>query len=179
MQDKIEVTPLRNPERTGFDALALKTSDQGTFIRRLALEDLQEALRQGWKITIHGRPVIGAMAACADFRALGEPRYDLTCYREPDGRAVALLCTQHVPNFDGPRYELPDEGATRHRMELVYDPETRTCDLFVDGRRHIAGYKGHRQMQAKEPTEAFHFGLSVYRSDRAEGEIESVKFEIL
>ena len=178
-EEKIEATPIRNSERTGFDALALKSTDQGYFMKRLAVEDLREAMRQGWKITLHGRPVIGALSAWADFRALDEPRYDVTFYREPDGRAVALLCTQHVPNFDGPRYELPDEGATRHRMELVYDPATRSCDLFVDGRRQAAGYKGHRQMQAKEPTDAFHFGLSVYRSDRAEGEIESVKFEIL
>jgi hypothetical protein len=90
-----------------------------------------------------------------------------------------LLCTQHAPNFDGPRYELPDEGASRHRMELVYDPKTRSCDLFVDGRRQVAGYKGHRQMQQKDPLNAFYFGISVYRSDRAEAEVESVKFEIL
>jgi hypothetical protein len=123
--------------------------------------------------------VIGAIIAVADFRALDAPRYDLNFYREPDGRAVALLCTQHVPNFDGPRYELPDEGATRHRLELVYDPKARSCDLFVDGRRQAAGYAGHRQMQARDAMDAFHFGVSVYRSDRAEGEVEMVKFELL
>ncbi|HYP06210.1 MAG TPA: serine/threonine-protein kinase, partial [Bryobacteraceae bacterium] len=167
-RDKIEFTPVRNPERTGFDALSLRSKEQGLYARRLAVEDLRQALQQGWRITLRGRPVIGGMWACADFRALGEPRYDLSFYREPDGRAVALLCTQHVPTFEGPRYELPDEGANRHRLELVYDPATRSCELFVDGRRQIAGYKGHRQMQAKEPLDAFFFGISVYRSDRAE-----------
>jgi hypothetical protein len=179
LQDKIEVTPIRNRERTGFDALDMKSGEQGSFVKRLAVDDLRDASRQGWKITLLGRPLIGALSACADFRALGEPRFDLNFYREPDGRAVALLCTQLAPQLDGPRYELPDEGATRHRMELVYDPATRSCDLFVDGRRQAAGYKGHRQMQAKDPTDAFSFGISVYRSDRAEAEIESVKFEIL
>jgi hypothetical protein len=179
LRDNLDVTALRNPERSGFDALGLKTGNQGLFYKRLAIDDLNDALRLGWKITLLGRPLIGGMWAVADFRALGEPRYDLSFYREPDGRAVSLLCTQHVPTFDGPRYELPDEGATRHRMELVYDPATRSCDLLVDGRRQIAGYKGHRQMQAKEPLDAFYFGLSVYRSDRAEAEVESVKFELL
>jgi serine/threonine protein kinase len=176
---KLESEPIRNSDRSGFDALALKSTDQGSFVKRLAVEDLQAALQQGWKITLVGRPVIGAIIAVADFRALDAPRYDLNFYREPDGRAVALLCTQHVPNFDGPRYELPDEGATRHRLELVYDPKARSCDLFVDGRRQAAGYAGHRQMQARDAMDAFHFGVSVYRSDRAEGEVEMVKFELL
>jgi hypothetical protein len=34
-------------------------------------------------------------------------------------------------------------------------------------------------MQAKDSQDAFYFGLSVYRSDRAQAEVESVKFEIL
>jgi serine/threonine protein kinase len=178
-RDQIEIAPIRNRERTGFDALALRSTDQGMFAKRLAIEDLQAALQGGWRVTLVARPVIGGVWACADFVALGEPRYDISFYREPDGRAVALLCTQHAPTFDGPRYELPDEGASRHRMELVYDPKTRSCDLFVDGRRQIAGYKGHRQMQAKDPMKAFFFGLSVYRSDRAQAEVENVKFELL
>jgi hypothetical protein len=179
MRDKLEVTPLRNAERTGYDRLDLRTSDQGIFAKRLAIEDMRDALRLGWKITLRGRPVIGGMWAVADFRALGQPRYDISFYREPDGRAVALACTQHVPTFDGPRYELPDEGANPHKLELVYDPKVQSCELFVDGRRQVAGYKGHRQMQVKEPLDAFYFGISVYRSDRAEAEIEGVRFEIL
>ena len=90
-----------------------------------------------------------------------------------------FLCTQHIPTFEGPRYELPDQGASAHLMELVYDPSTRSCHLFVDGRRQAAGYKGHRQLQAKDPLDAFFFGISVYRSERAEAEVEAVRFEVL
>jgi hypothetical protein len=128
-------------------------------------------------LSLKARPVIGGIWACADFLALGRPRFDLSYYREPDGRALALLCTQHVPTFDGPRYEMPDQGASEHLLELVYDSKTGTCELFVDGRRQIAGYKGYRQNQDAE--RAFFFGISVYRSDRAQAELESVKFEIL
>jgi hypothetical protein len=61
----------------------------------------------------------------------------------------------------------------------VYDPGTKSCELFVDGRRQVAGYKGHRQQQARNPLDAFFFGISVYRSQRAEAELLGVKFEIL
>jgi serine/threonine protein kinase len=179
MRDKVEFTAMRNAERTGFDRLDLRAGEQGLFFKRLALDDLSDALRSGWKITLKGRPVIGGMWACADFKALGEPRYDVSFYREPDGRALTLLCTQHAPTFEGPRYELPDQGAHPHLLELVYDPGIRSCELFVDGRRQVAGYKGHRQQQAREPLDAFFFGISVYRSQRAEAELLGVKFEIL
>ena len=149
------------------------------FVKKLALEDLRNAMDQGWKISLKGRPVIGGMWACADFRAFDQPRYDVSFYREPDGRAMALLCTQHIPTFEGPRYEMPDQGVHAHLLELVYDPATKNCELFVDGRRQAAGYSGHRQQQAKHPDEAFFFGISVYRSDRAEAELESVRFEVL
>jgi serine/threonine protein kinase len=179
MRDKIDFSALRNAERTGFDRLDLRAGEQGLFFKRLAIEDLSDALAKGWKITLKGRPIIGGMWACADFKALGEPRYDLSCYREPDGRALTLLCTQHAPTFEGPRYELPDQGAHPHLLELVYDSGSKSCELFVDGRRQVAGYKGHRQQQAREPLNAFFFGVSVYRSQRAEAELLGVKFEIL
>lgn len=177
--DKMEIRPLRNEERSGFDRLDLRATEQGMFYKRIAEEDLADAMRQGWKITLKGRPLIGGMWAVADFRALGEPRFDISFYREPDGRALALLCTQHIPSFEGPRYEMPDQGARRRLLELVYDPSTRSCEFFVDGRRQIAGYKGYRQQQTKDPARAFYFGISVYRSDRAQAELESARFEIL
>jgi hypothetical protein len=179
LRDKLQITALRNPERTGFDRLDLRSPEQGMFIKRIALDDLRYAMDHGWKISLKGRPVIGGMWACIDFKAFGEPRYDVSFYREPDGRALALLCTQHIPTFDGPRYEMPDQGAHAHLLELVYDPSSKTCDLFVDGRRQAAGYRGHRQQQSRLPEEAFFFGISVYRSDRAESEIEGVKFEVV
>ena len=89
MRHKVGVTALHNAERTGYDRLDMRAGDQGTFVKRLAAEDLREALRLGWKITLRGRPVIGGMWAVADFRVLGQPRYDISFYREPDGRAVA------------------------------------------------------------------------------------------
>jgi hypothetical protein len=177
LRDRLEKTPLRNAERTGFDRLDLRSPEQGSYYKPIALEDLRDALKYGWKITLKGRPVIGGLWAVADFRALGEPRFDISYYRELDGRALALLCTQHVPTFDGPRYEMPDQGASRPLLELVFDHKTRTCELFVNGRRQIAGYKGYRQNQ--DPERPFFFGISVYRSDRAEAELDSVKFEIL
>ncbi len=179
LRDKLETEPLRNAERTGFDRLALRSPEQGMFVKKLALEDLRYAMERGWKISLKGRPVIGGMWACADFRAFEQPRYDVSFYREPDGRAMALLCTQHIPTFEGPRYEMPDQGVHAHLLELIFDPATKTCELFVDGRRQAAGYSGHRQQQAKHPDEAFFFGISVYRSDRAEAELESVRFEVL
>ncbi len=177
LRDKLEKTPLRNAERTGFDRLDLRSPEQGSYFKPIALEDMKDAFRYGWKITLRGTPVIGGFWAVADFHSLGEPRYDLSYYREPDGRALVLLCTQHVPTFDGPRYEMPDQGASRRSLELVFDPKTRTCELFVAGRRQIAGYKGYRQNQ--DSARPFYFGISVYRSDRAEAELEDVKFEIL
>ena len=148
------------------------------FVKKLALEDLRYAMDHGWKISLKGRPVIGGMWACADFRAFEQPRYDVSFYREPDGRAMALLCTQHIPTFEGPRYEMPDQGVHAHLLELVYDPATKTCELFVDGRRQAAGYRATGSNRPSTRIEAFFFGISVYRSDRAEAELESVRFEV-
>ena len=58
-------------------------------------------------------------------------------------------------------------------------PASKSCELFVDGAGKSPGYKGHRQQQAREPLDAFFFGISVYRSQRAEAELLGVKFEIL
>ena len=179
IRDQLQSTPMRNKERTGFDRLDLRSPEQGSFYRKLSLQDIRAADSNGWKITLKGRPIIGGLWACADFRALNGPRFDLSFYREPDGRALALLCTQHIPTFEGPRYEMPDQGASSHLLELVYDTSTKTCQLYVDGRRQAAGYKGHRQQQAKDPLDAFFFGISVYRSERAEAEVEAVRFEVL
>ena len=154
LHDKLEISAMRNPERTGFDRLNLRSPEEDMFIKRISLDDLRTAMDHGWKISLKGRPVIGGMWACVDFKAFGEPRYDVSIYREPDGRALALLCTQHIPTFDGPRYEMPDQGAHAHLLELVYDPSSKTCDLFVDGRRQAAGYRGHRQQQSRLPEEA-------------------------
>lgn len=177
LRNQLVASPLRNEERTGFDRLDLRSPEDGMFYKPIAEEDLRDAMTNGWKISLKGRPVIGSLWACADFRAIGAPRYDLSYYRETDGRALVLLCTQHVPTFDGPRYEMPDQGVSPHVLELVFDSNSRTCELFVDGRRQMAGYMGYRQNQdAQRP---FFFGISVYRSDRAEAEVESVKFEIL
>jgi len=159
--------------------LDLRSGEQGSFYKKLAMQDIRAADASGWKVSLKARPIIGGIWASADFRAINGPRFDVSFYREPDGRALALLCTQLIPTYEGPRYEMPDQGAAPHLLELVYDPATKTCQLFVDGRRQIAGYKGHRQQQAKDPVDAFFFGISVYRSDRAEAEVEMARFEIL
>ena len=52
-----------------------------------------------------------------------------------------------------------------------------SCLSMADDRS--PGYKGHRQQQARDPLDAFFFGISVYRSQRAEAELLAVKFEIL
>ena len=44
MRDKVDFSALRNAERTGFDRLDLRAGEQGLFFKRLALEDLSDAL---------------------------------------------------------------------------------------------------------------------------------------
>ena len=168
----MEGSPQRNEEHTGFDRWRMRVTEQGAYSASLTDAEKQEALRRGWKITFSGYPEVGGVHAVADFHGFGN-RFDVSMFREPDGRLMVMTCTQHVPVFAGPRFELSNKP---HRCELVYDPVNGTCSLSVDGTRLLSGYHGHAQQQGER---GFFFGASVWKSDHAEGTVDLVRFELL
>lgn len=174
-QDDITGSALRNAARTGYEGWLMKTSEQGLYVHTLSDVQKQECLEGGWRITLQGRAIRGALFAVADF-APHAPRFDLSVYREPSGKAAVLLCQQHAPLFDGMRYYLPDDGKVAHTFELVYDPAQRTAAMYVDGVRHLEGYRGHTQQQGSH---GFFFGVSIFRTPDAESILNLVKFEQL
>jgi predicted Ser/Thr protein kinase len=168
----VQGAPVRNELKTGFDRWRMWSKEAGAYIRPLTDEEKREALERGWKISLRGYPLAGNVHAVVDFQGAG-PRYDVS-YRLEDGRAFVILCTAHEPLFEGLRENL--NVATSHLFELVYDPRSQTCDLIVDGVPRIRGYKGHTQQQTPR---GFFFGVSVYKSDRAEAIVDLARFELL
>jgi serine/threonine protein kinase len=166
---------VRNDLKTGFDRWRMWTSEQGSYNRHLSVEEVAEALRRGWKISLRGLPVEGGMWACVDFGP-GHPRYDVNHVIKAPGRVEAGLCTQHIPTFEGPAVALLDGLTKPYLLELIYRPENRSCDLLINREMRVSGYRGHDQQ--KKPAPTFFFGTSVYRSSRAEAILDLVRFEL-
>lgn len=62
-----------------------------------------------------------------------------------------------------------------HEYELIYDPDLKTADLWIDKERRLTGYVGHSQFQ--EDTGLLIGGI-VFKSDSASASFKSVRFEI-
>jgi hypothetical protein len=62
-----------------------------------------------------------------------------------------------------------------HEYELIYDPNLKSADLWVDKVRRLTGYRGHSQYQ--EDTGLI-IAAGVYKSDRGSMAFKSVRFEI-
>ena len=163
---------VRNAQRNGFDRWRVEAKEQGSYTFPLTLEEKQQALRRGWKVSFTAYPEIGGIHAVVDLLGAGA-RYDISLYKEPTGDLMALTCTQHVPTFEGPRHRLTD---ATHRCELIYNPKTEGARLVVDGIELVRDYAGHHQQQSER---GFFFGTSVWKSDRASGTVNLARFELL
>ncbi len=165
-------SPIRNAERTGFSRWRIQTKEQASYNFPLSLEEKQEALRRGWKLTLTAYPEVGGVHAVVDFLGAGA-RFDISLYKESPSVLMLVACTQHVPTFEGARHRLSDAP---HRCEMIYNPQTETAKVAVDGSAVITEYRGHRQQQTDR---GFLFGASVWKSDSASGLIDLARFELL
>lgn len=79
----------------------------------------------------------------------GTSRFEIGLGVDGSGDTVVVLPTSIDPfgpdgsiRTPGPSYTLTGSGSSYHTYQLVFNPEARSADLFVDGTERIRGYTG-------------------------------------
>lgn len=163
---------VHNPTNTGYDAWRIITGGQGYYYQTFTTAQKRRALERGWKLTAVMKAEQGYISVGADFAGFGG-RFDIVVIRDGD-REIVRLQTQIVPDLRGMDFVQTSPGQY-HEYELVYDPNLKTADLWVDKELRLTGYPGHAQYQ--EDTGLL-FSASVYKNDSGSGAFKSVRFEI-
>ena len=163
---------VQNDARTGFDGWRFVTRSQGYYYRTFTAAQKRRALERGWKLTVLMKTEAGLGAVGTDFVGPGR-RFDIQVLREGDREIVRLL-RQIVPDVRGMEFIQSPPGQY-HEYELIYDPDQKTADLWIDKERRLTGYVGHSQFQ--EDTGLLLGGI-VFKSDSASATFKSVRFEI-
>lgn len=80
---------------------------------------------------------------------MGTSRFEIGLGVDGNGDTVVVLPTSIDPfgpdgsiRTPGPSYTLAGLGSSYHTYQLVFNPETRVADLFVDGTERLQGYTG-------------------------------------
>jgi hypothetical protein len=80
---------------------------------------------------------------------MGTLRFEIGLGVDGNGDTVVVLPTSIDPfgpdgsiRTPGPSYTLTGSGSSYHTYQLVFNPEARSADLFVDGTERIRGYTG-------------------------------------
>jgi hypothetical protein len=165
---------LQNANRTGFDAWTVQSSYHGGgfYIRGLTTQQQTHARTRGWTLTGIVRATTGAAAVDVQF---DDVRFDINVLVDGDAEVVRLN-TQIVPEWQGLELRLPRSAPTEYRRyELRFDPSLQTTDLWIDGERRLAGYRGHHQFIDKL---GVMFGVAPYKSDHGAASFRLVRFEI-
>lgn len=163
---------VQNPARTGFEGWRVITRAQGYYFRALTTAQKRHALAGGWKLTAVMKAEEGLAAVGTDFAGRGG-RFDINVINDGDQEIVRLL-TQIVPDMSGLEF-IQSPAGQYHEYELTYDPNLNSADLWIDKKRRLTGYRGHKQYQEDR---GLLFGALAYRSDRASAAFKSVRFEI-
>lgn len=163
---------VNNPTRTGYDAWRIITRGQGYYYRTFTTAQKRRALERGWKLTSEMKAEEGFISVGADFAGAGG-RFDIVVIRDGD-REIVRLQTQIVPDLRGMDFVQTPVGQY-HEYELVYDPNLKSADLWVDKELRLTGYPGFAQYQENR---GLLFAASVYRTEHGSGAFRSVRFEI-
>jgi len=175
-RSRLEVTEraVRNRDLTGFDAIRLLTTDQGMYYHKLSRAQSYEAMRKGWKLEATMQAIEGDANTSLMFPP-AHRRFDMSVMREPNGRQAAVLLTQIGNGLDGLRYELPGPADAWHDYQLIFDPQTRSARLLIDGVERLSGYRGHAEFVEEW---GLFLATSIYQSKNAEARFKRVRFEI-
>lgn len=163
---------VENPSRTGYDAWRIITRSQGYYFRPFTTAQKRRALERGWKLTAMIKAEEGAGGVVADFVGVGR-RFDIVVLRDGD-REIVRLQTQIIPDMRGLDF-IQSPAGQYHEYELIYDPQLKSADLWIDKERRLTGYVGHSQFQ--EENGLLFVGL-VFNSDSGSVAFKSVRFEI-
>ena len=141
-------TALQNQEGTGFDAWYIFSDSQDYYSRPLTPGEKERAWSRGWRLSSSVKPESGMGFLGVNF---GDPRrrFLMEFRREEEMVGVGLV-SQISPEFrfyDRVKIASPSSGFID--VELVFDPGTQSCDLYVEKVRKLSGYRGFDQY-AKE-----------------------------
>lgn len=163
---------VENEARTGYDAWRIITHRQGYYFRPFTAAQRRVALENGWKVTAVMKAESGIASVVADFASIGR-RFDIQVVRFDDSEIVRLT-RQLVPDVRGLEFVQSPAGQF-HEYELIYDPEQKSAQLWVDKKLRLTGYAGHNQFQEEG---GLIFASSVFKHDSASAVFKSVRFEI-
>jgi serine/threonine protein kinase len=163
-----------NPTRTGYDAWRVVTGSRGLYLRPFSDSEKRRAMERGWKLTVEMRVEEGVAHAAAEFTPVG-PGFPIQVQDEGD-REIVRLPTRVVPDMRGLEFVQRPPGEY-HRYELMYDPELKTADLWIDGQRRLTGFRGYAENIYRLEAGLL-FGTAAYKSERGAGSFRWVRLEI-
>ena len=176
----VVVGPLVNDAGSGLDAWFVNdTSSVGgsnlSYFQLLTGDQVNQATTQGWSLTTTIRiPDPSDAAELSPFLAYvdGNIAWQVAFGSDADGDPIVLL-RDTLGLFTGPRFTLQGAGSTYHTYAMVYDPDSGTVDLFVDGIERLSDHIGFGFQGL--PTAGWGAGSSA---DQGQGNFNHVRFEI-
>ena len=172
---EVSGTVVRTEDNTGFIGWSVASSSPGSgyYFRRLTEAQKRGALARGWTLRTVMKTNAGGGFVVVDLGAAGR-RFDINVLRE-EGADVVRLNTQIVPVLQGLDLRIARAADVFYQCELRFDPGLQTADLWVNGEKRLAGYRGHTQFQEDK---GLMFGAAPYKGARGMASFQSVRFEI-
>lgn len=143
----------------GVDAWSVDDSSTAggsfkAYLHQLSNAQISQAMSQGWTLSTRVRVVdvddTVDFSVSANFNA-DTINYGFAFGSQADGDPIVMLPTSFdglVP--DGLAFALEGSGGGYHQYDLVFDPDSNTADLFVDGIERISDYGGYTFVSGEE-----------------------------
>ncbi len=176
------VGPVSNDQGTGIDAWFIDDNSSalgsgGGYSASPTAAQIAEGNSQGWTLstTVRATDIAdGPNGSPMAYYRDGNKTWQMHFGSEADGDPVVLLLTNATafPSI-GITHTLDGYGSGYHLYELVFDPNTSTADLLVDGTEVISNYAGLSLVQS--PHVAWTAGSSA---DVGQGNFAAVDWAI-
>jgi tRNA A-37 threonylcarbamoyl transferase component Bud32 len=175
LHGQVAGTVVDNHDHTGYIGWSISsaTVGGGYYYRTLTNAQKGAAISRGWALSGIIQPQAGHAYVLVDFAGY-DRRFDININVEQD-MDVVWLTTQLVPTIQGMELRLPRSEPVYRTYELRFDPGLQAADLWIDGRKTLTGYRGHRQFQDDV---GVMFGTGPYRASTGVASFQRVRFEI-
>jgi hypothetical protein len=122
----------------------LVSSDQGAYYAALNPRVRRQGLSRRWRLTGDLMPLHGYSGFSLCFREAGM-RFAVLTERPDNGPSAISAIEAYLP--ESKKMTTPFDFAPNrvYRMEVTFDPATRTARIAVDGKVVLEGYKGTRE----------------------------------
>jgi hypothetical protein len=150
------------------------SNSQGVYISYLTRAQKKAAVARGWRMSFSCIAIEGVTFSILDLVPYRK-RFDLYVVSR-QGSQVLLLHSRYKPQFAGEEYSIEGAPGTAHTYEMVAAAGSATVRVSVDGKKLASSYAGQPDYQEDKNVV---FGVAQYKSEKAEGIIRSVRFEIL